>query len=67
MFTALLKLMFAVSMVTSIETIDVNSTSVKENVCCYCHSNLAQITVKLVCIASMYVIPVVLVICIYTV
>lgn len=65
MFTALLKLMFAVTMVTSIETIDINSTSVKENVCCYCHRNPAQIT-KLVGIALMYVIPVVLVICIYT-
>lgn len=66
MFIALLKLMFAVTMVTSIETIDINSTSVRENVCCYRHSNPAQKTVKLVGIALMYVIPVVSVICIYT-
>jgi hypothetical protein len=66
MLTAILKLICAVTMGTPVETTDTNSTQNRERIYCYQYGNPVHNTVKIVGIAVMYVIPVVLVIAVYT-
>lgn len=66
MFTAILKLIFVVTMGTPVETTDTNSTQNMERIYCYQYGNPVHNNVKVVGIAIMYVIPVVLVIVMYT-
>ena len=66
MLTAILKLICAVTMGTPVETTDTNSTQNRERIYCYQYGNPVHNNVKIVGIAVMYVIPVVLVIAVYT-